>query len=81
MIYHAETLGQLASAVESMIQLLGSDAPVGTPCDPVDGKEAINFPISLDLVYMDEFGNIVGDEANDYKPNILAGEVAAVRVM
>jgi len=77
-IYHFSTLGQLRDAVNSFIAIMGENAPVGIGYREGD-VEFIEGVSSLDYVYINENGKIIGDEANDYKPN--GGEWAAARIL
>lgn len=92
MISWATTLGQLRDEVDRYIRLLGKDAPVGTthqyqksfentlpdnskiPCPPGEYLDMVQ----LELVYINTTGQVVGDEANDYR--LKSGELKAVKV-
>lgn len=53
-------------------------AHVGTArTDPADGREYLDL-VQMELVYVDADGNVVGSEANDYRPR--PGELAAVKL-
>jgi hypothetical protein len=75
MIYFSDTLKRLRDAIDSFIKVIGTeDVPIGTD----DTRGGLDQLVTLDLVYVDANNNIVGDEANDYRPK--DGERAAVRV-
>lgn len=80
MIYHAETLGQLRDAIKDFIAVAGENARVGTPWKnaPNPQNEHIEPLVTLDLVYVDRTGCIMGDEADDYQRK--SGEYPAVRI-
>jgi hypothetical protein len=73
MIYFPSSLGQLRDAVADLIEAVGEDAPVGMKID-----DYFNDNVQLEWVYIDAQNDVVGTEAEDYKP--AAGERAAIRV-
>lgn len=79
MIYFAGSLKHLKQAVDSMIQVMGENAPVGRLCVLGGGKPA-NYmdDIQLEWVYINGSGDVVGDQANDYVPK--EGEKSAVMI-
>lgn len=74
MIYFAESLEQLRSAVYSFIEICGEKGRIGSPIN----DERLDSLLQLELVFVDRDGNIVGDEANDYQPK--PGEVKCVKI-
>jgi hypothetical protein len=83
MIYTASTLGQLRDAVNSLIEAIGEDAPVGCFCGPVDLQQGdhIDGDVILEWVCITEAdGQIVGTEAEDYERQLQPGEVNAIAI-
>lgn len=74
MIYFAESLEQLRSAVDSFIEICGEKGRIGSPIN----DERLDSLLQLELVFVDRDGNIVGDEANDYQPK--PGEIKCVKI-
>ncbi len=67
MIYHASSLAQLREAIDAFEQTTKSkDTHVGTP---VIVPSILFDVVTMDLVIVDKDGNVVGDEANDNKPD------------
>ncbi len=63
MIAFASTAKQLRERLDSFINVAGEDAFIGIAYS--DGS--LDGLVQLELVYVDKDGNIVGDEAEDYK--------------
>jgi len=75
MTYFASTLGQLQDAINSFVDKFGRQCGVG-----VEHLGSLDMIIQIELVYIDKStGEIVGDEAEDYKP-ISPNEVKAVKI-
>lgn len=72
MLYHASTLGQLRHAVNSFIERLGEDAPVGSGVGCLEGD------VMLNRVVIDGDGTIVGYYSDGCRPG--PGQREAVRV-
>jgi hypothetical protein len=79
MIWGATTLKELKLAVDSMIEAVGEDAPIGSRQKEVDG-EYIDDYVSFYWVCIDEAGKIVGTEGDNYETNLKPGEVNAIGV-
>lgn len=71
MHYNFNTLGTLRDAVNSLIQKFGENTYVGSHNQDENGEKNIFYIDEvnmLNVVYIDQRGTIVGDEANDYSP-------------
>lgn len=75
MFYTACTLKQLRNAVNSLIEAVGEDAPVGVAQDKVLGDYCM-----LTWVVIDQDGNIVGSEADDDELNLKDGQKNAIQI-
>ena len=80
MISWAVTLKELREQIDSMIAVVGEDAPVGTTHLGGDGCEYMDEGgVQIEYVYITmDTGFVVGDEAEDYEPAI--GEIKAVKL-
>lgn len=79
MMWGAVTLGELKEAVESMIEALGEDAPIGTHYKDGD-DEYLDDYVAFHWVCIDQDGKIVGTEGSDYESKLKPGEVNAIGV-
>ena len=81
MRYTAETLGQLKRAVESLIEELGPDTPVGGGYKPSDRGHMVDDHVSLDWVICDKTtGEIQGTEADDDEQRLKDNQVNVIRI-
>jgi hypothetical protein len=80
MFYTAETLGQLKEAVDSLIEQVGIDTPVGCELN-FDGVPALDEYLMLEWVIIDKHsGNIEGREADDDEMNLKPNQINAIRI-
>lgn len=82
MHYTATTLGQLREAVNSLIEEVGEDTPVGNYELANETEPAgIGDYVLLEWVHINaETGYIVGTEADDYESKLKPGEVNAISI-
>ena len=83
MIYFASTLKEYKDVIDSYIKLLGENTRIGVMVADTSVKDNIRYFLDdltqLEYVFINkEYGNIVGDEADEYKPK--DGEVPAVLI-
>lgn len=83
MMWGATTLGELRQAVESMIETLGADTPIGTlKTIPSDSNEVdyVDAYVAFDWVCIDPDGKVVGTEGDDYELRLGPDERNAIGV-
>ena len=79
MMWGACTLKELKGAVESMIEAVGEDAPIGSLIK-CEGEDYIDDYVSFFWACIDQDGKVVGDEGGDYETRLQPGEVSAIGV-